>query len=125
MNARKRPMAASPNRARQFPRAAVVGRVYIHDENQLFIAPLNNISAGGLFIEGLTEIGCGQAVKIVVKSPSLAEPIQAQGAVVRVETATRRGLAVQFSHISKEAQMAISRCVEYATARPALVAKVA
>lgn len=112
------------NRARQFVRAAMVGRVYIHDENQLFIAPLNNISAGGLFIDGLTDIPCGQTVKVVIKSPSLAEPVQAEGSVVRVETAARKGLAVQFSRISESAQTIIARSVDHTTARP-IVAKAA
>ena len=63
--------SAKINRARAFPRANLPGRVYIHDEERLFIAPLDNISAGGIFIEGLTSFPQGRDVKIVVKVDKL------------------------------------------------------
>ncbi|MCB0418576.1 MAG: PilZ domain-containing protein [Bdellovibrionales bacterium] len=102
------------NKQRAFQRVNLPGRVYIHDENRLFIAPLNNISAGGLFIDGLTTIQEGAEVKIVVKSPTLQRSIQACGRVVRVEKAGRVGLAVQFNTITKDTQVVIQESVDRA-----------
>jgi len=88
--------------SRQHPRHALSGRVFIHNEEQIFIAPLNNLSKGGLFVDRLVSIEVGQRVKVVVKSPSLPSPIQATGTVVRVETQTRLGTAVQFDWIDPQ-----------------------
>ncbi len=92
-------------------RAAIEGKVFIHDEEHLFIAPLSNISAGGLFIEQLVSIPQGTEVRIVVKSPRLDEPIQAAGTVVRVEGDRRKGLAVEFKLVSNHAKGLIETCV--------------
>lgn len=92
-------------------RASMEGRVYIHDENNLFIAPLNNISAGGLFIDGLTSLPEGSDVKVVIKSAKLNQPIQAEGHIVRIEDGGRIGSAVQFTAISAASQVLIDDTV--------------
>src|SRR4051812_36828670 len=95
-------------------RAAIAGKVFIHDENRLFIAPLNNLSAGGFFVDRLVSIPEGSRVRVVIKSDSLNDAVQALGKVVRVETDGRRGLAVQFTAISKKARDVISKSVDVA-----------
>jgi len=92
-------------------RATIEGKVFIHDEEHLFIAPLNNISAGGVFIDQLIAIPEGAEVRIVVKSPRLEQPIQAAGKVVRVEGDRRKGIAVEFSGVSIQTKEVIELCV--------------
>jgi len=92
-------------------RAAIEGKVFIHDEEHLFIAPLNNISAGGLFIEQLVAIPTGTEVRIVVKAPGLSEAIQLEGVVVRVEKERRKGIAVEFRGMTSHAKEVIQTCV--------------
>ncbi len=99
---------------RVHPRVRVSGQVMIHDEERLFIAPLSDISAGGVFVNQLVNIPLGQTVKVVVKGPRFEKPVQAEGTVVRVDkdkSAGRRGLAVQFTGISEMAKDAIQACV--------------
>lgn len=98
-------------RLRVFQRAQLPGRVIVHDDTQLFIAPLENISAGGLFIDQLMNIPSGKSVRVVVKSPRLESPIQATGTVVRVERDDRKGLAIEFTSISSRARETIQNCV--------------
>jgi len=81
---------------RKHIRRSLPGRVFIHDEEQIFIAPLNNLSRGGLFMDKLVSLEVGQKVKIVVKSHALPQPIHARGTVVRVEMENRWGTAVEF-----------------------------
>lgn len=98
-------------RLRVFQRAVIPGEVIIHDDNQLFIARLNNISAGGVFIEDLTMLPAGAQVRVVVKSPKLDAAVQATGTVVRIETSSRKGVAVEFTSISSKAREVIQNCV--------------
>jgi c-di-GMP-binding flagellar brake protein YcgR len=107
-------------RLRVFERAAVVGHVIIHDEARLFIAPLVNLSAGGLFVDQLVSIPTGRPVRIVVKSPKLSHPVQAKGTVVRIEQKNRRGMAVEFTSISSRAREVIQNCVFEARMETAL-----
>lgn len=96
---------------RNFHRVQIRGHVMIHDEERLFIAPLDNISAGGLFINQLVSLPAGREVRVVVKSSKLQHPVQAIGRVVRVETDGRRGIAVEFTSISGDAKEIIQNCV--------------
>jgi PilZ domain len=91
--------AAKPNQARRYPRHEVSGKVFIHNEEHIFIAPLNNIGRGGLFVDKLVSLEIGQKVKVVIKSASLLVPIQATGTVIRVETEGRAGTAVEFDWV--------------------------
>ena len=102
-------------RLRVFQRAHIQGHVFIHDDNQLFIAPLQNISAGGLFIDQLVALKTGDQVRVVVKSEKLQAPVQATGTIVRVERADapedRHGLAIEFTSISSRSREVIQNCV--------------
>ncbi len=99
--------------SRVFPRADFPGRVYVHDADKLYIAPLINISASGIFVKDITSIPCGTEVKLVIKSPSLARSIQARGDVVRVEKGkNRHGLAVHFTDIASDTKSVIEKSVE-------------
>jgi Tfp pilus assembly protein PilZ len=91
---------AMNTRARKHPRAKTTGQVIIHNEQRLFIAPLDDISAGGLFVKQLVSLPIGSEVKIVVKGPGFSTPLQAVGKVVRVNHDNRKGIAVQFTQIS-------------------------
>lgn len=97
------------NTTRKHPRYSLAGRVFIHDEEQIFIAPLNNVSRGGLFMEKLVSLEVGQKVKVVIKSHSLSEPIHAHGTVVRVEMDQRWGTAVAFDWIDPKGALQLER----------------
>lgn len=92
----------------------------IHDDEQLFIAPLNNLSAGGLFINDLTNLKQGCQVRVVIKSPKLDIAVQATGTVVRVESSQRRGLAIEFTSIDNRCREVIQNCVFEARTETAL-----
>lgn len=87
------------NQRRQHLRHELSGKVFIHNEEHIFIAPLNNVGRGGVFVDKLVSIELGQKVKVVIKSASLSIPIQATGIIVRVETEGRFGTAVQFDWV--------------------------
>jgi PilZ domain len=93
------------------PRVQLDGEVIIHDENRLYITSLNNISAGGVFVDNLTSIAQGRIVRVVIRSSRFKKPVQAKGTVVRIEDSKRRGLAIEFSILSSEAKTAIQQCV--------------
>jgi len=93
------PVSSKPNQARRHPRHQVSGKVFIHNEEHIFIAPLNNIGRGGLFVDKLVSLEIGQKVKVVIKSASLLVPIQATGTIIRVETGDRMGTAVEFDWV--------------------------
>ena len=89
-------------------RALMDGHVYIHDESQLSMARLSNISAGGFYAGDARSFLMGSEVRLVIKSPKLAEPVQAVGTIVRVEEG---GFAVAFTSISPKYQHMIQRSV--------------
>lgn len=97
----------SLSRARRHPRVQMGGMVLIHNEERLYIAPLMDISAGGLFVSSLVTLPVGSEVKIVVKGSRFQEPLQAEGTVVRIDQSTRTGIAVRFTQISDSAKEAI------------------
>ncbi len=103
--------AATGNRLRVFQRAEIPGRFLIHDDENLFVAALINISAGGIFLADLTGIPKGSTVRIVLKSPDLTSVVQATGTVVRVENGKRRGVAVEFTSISSRSREIIQNYV--------------
>jgi len=86
-------------------------QVMIHDEERLFIAPLSDISAGGMFVSQLVSIPVGAVVKIVVKGPQWEAPLQVEGTVVRVDKKDRIGIAVRFTGISNATKDAIQACI--------------
>lgn len=102
---------AEGQRLRVFQRAHIDGSVIVHDDTQLYIAPLENISAGGLFVDQLVSLPQGSQVRVVVKSAKLQVPIQAIGTVVRVEDSARHGMAIEFTSISSRSREAIQNCV--------------
>ena len=99
-------------RDRVLERATVEGRVYIHDESRLFIAPLLNISGSGIFIEGLTSLSHGAQVRLVIKSEELGVVIQAKGQIVRIENESRVGTAVHFGEIAPKFKSQIQNSVK-------------
>ncbi len=103
--------ADSTKRLRVYARIKMRGEVMIHNEEELYIAPLNNLSAGGCFVDQLNCIPEGNEVKVVVKSDRLGAPIQAHGIIVRVENETRKGSAIEFTSIQKKARDAIQTLV--------------
>ena len=112
--------AVGGRRYQVFQRAEIEGNVLIHDEDQLYIARLNNISAGGLFVDRLVSLPEGRVVRLVVKSPKLEQPVQARGTIVRIQGEGRPGLAVEFTSISSRSRDAIKNCVQEARMESAL-----
>lgn len=92
-------------------RAEVEGSVIMHDRTHWMVAPLVNLSTGGIFVEGKTQLEKGSRVRVIVRSPGLEEPIAARGNVVRVEKGKRMGLAVEFTSLSSEDRKKISTYV--------------
>lgn len=112
--------ARPESRLRVFQRAEVQGEVLIHDDTRLYIAPLNNISAGGVFVDHLVSIPQGSQVRVVVRSPRLDNSVQAIGTVIRIEKQNRRGMAIEFTSISSKARELIQNCVFEARMEAAL-----
>ena len=98
-------------RLRVFQRVRIDGEVIVHDEERLHIARLQDISAGGLFIEDLNSIPPGKQVRLVIKSSKLQKAVQATGKIVRVEKELGNGSAVEFTSISSRAREIIQNCV--------------
>ncbi len=110
-NQSKVALKSENTRMRVFQRAKISGQVIIHDEEHLYIAPIENISAAGVFIDQLEHFNEGSQVRMVVRSSHLNEPLQATGTVVRVQTGPKRGLAVEFTSISTRAREMIQNYV--------------
>ena len=104
-------IATEGQRLRVFQRAYVEGDVILHDGERVYVAPLQNLSAGGLYVEELDAIAPGTQVRIVIKSSRLAAPVQATGTVVRVDNNGKHGSAVEFTSISSRAREIIQNCV--------------
>ncbi|MSP19279.1 MAG: PilZ domain-containing protein [Bdellovibrionales bacterium] len=102
---------SSPQRLRAFSRVDLVGDVLIHNETELYMAPLSNLSAGGCFVTKLQNIPEGSKVKIVVRSLRLSAPIQAKGIIVRIETGKKAGVAIEFTSIQQQFRDAIQALV--------------
>lgn len=102
-------------KVQKYKRAVLPGHVYIHNDSRLFIAPLNNLSAGGLFIDGITALPVGNHVRLVIKSPSLDRAFQAKGKIIRIEKDARRGLAVEFAGLESELKEFINNSVHKKT----------
>lgn len=96
---------------RVFQRVPISGRVLIHDENNLFVARLRNISAGGVFLELLTQGPVAKEVRLIIKSPRFENPLQAKGVVVRIENTESKGIAIEFTSLTDETKEAIQTCV--------------
>ena len=92
----------SVNRAKvqKHPRTPLKGEVLIHDDENLFIAPLENLSSGGAFIGRLMAMPAGRMVSLVIRSNELSPPLQARGEIIRIESSLRQGSAVQFHTLS-------------------------
>lgn len=96
---------------RVHPRVEMAGLVMIHNEERLYIAPLMDLSVGGAFVSQLVTLTPGSQVKVVLKGPRFATPVQVEGTVVRVEKSARKGSAVQFQGLTEMAKSAIQSCV--------------
>lgn len=116
-------MLQNKARLQVFKRAQIRGKVFIHNEVELHQASIGNISAGGLFLNEITDLGLGSQVRIVIKAQGLTVPVQAMGKVVRVENDnSRSGLAIEFTSISRQSREEIQNCVHEARMRDALKA---
>lgn len=94
---------------RKDERIQLEGRVFIHDDDHLYIAPLYNVSAGGVYVNKLVSLKTGCLVRVVIKSGKLGTAIQAKGRIVRVEKNGRTGSAVEFDSLGQEYKSAIER----------------
>lgn len=94
-----------------YRRVSMEGDVIIHDNIHLYMTKLRNISGGGVFLKDLVSIKEGENVRLIIKSQKLEKAIQAKGKVVRIEKNPNRGLAVEFTSISKEDRQCIENSV--------------
>ena len=97
------PLAAGESK-RVYRRIAIQGNALVHNEKALYLAPIANISGGGVFVSKLVQITEGSMVRLVIRSPKLAQPVTAHGKIVRVAP---DGAAVVFTEISHEDRQAI------------------
>lgn len=103
--------ALNKKRLRVYARIRLEGEVFIHDEEDLYVAPLNNLSAGGCFVDSLNSLPAGSEVKVIVKAKRLPNPVQADGIIVRVENNSRQGTAIEFTSIAEESRELIQTLV--------------
>lgn len=101
----------SNNTVRDTPRVTLEGRVFIHNDERLFIAPIVDINEQGCFVGQLTALTKGAKIRAVIKSQALGQPIQIVGTVIRVETGNRPGVAIGFTQLPDEAKKRIARLV--------------
>ena len=101
----------SKKRLRAYARINLEGEVFIHNEEDLYVAPLNNLSAGGCFVDQLNTLPQGSEVKVIVKSARLQNPIQAAGVIVRVEDSQRKGSAIEFTSLNAQSREEIQTLV--------------
>lgn len=94
------------------PRATLKGEVLIHDDENLYIAPLENLSAGGAFIGKLISMPMGKAVSVVIRTGDFSPPVQARGYIVRVERNLLKGTAIKFHFISALDKMRVEECIK-------------
>ncbi len=100
------------SKKQKHPRVPLKGIAYIHDDEHLYAAQLNNLSKGGMFLSQLTALEDSKVVKIVVKSEDLGVPFQASGRIVRVESNNRKGTAIEFISLKNEVQKLIDKRVQ-------------
>lgn len=93
-------------------RVPMDGRALVHDESRLFIAPIRNISAGGVYIDLLVSVPVGREVKIIIKSSSLPQSIAVTGTVVRVDYGPRMGLAVKFLDVPRDSRILLGNYLQ-------------
>lgn len=98
-------------RVQMHKRAVVQGSVILHDRQTWMVAPLVNLSTGGIFVEGKTPLEKGSRVRVIVRSPGLANPVLVRGNIVRVEKGKRTGIAIEFTSLSGEDRRRISTYV--------------
>lgn len=108
------------NTVRDMPRVAVEGRVFIHNDERLFIAPIVDINENGCFVGQLTALTKGAKIRAVIKSQALGQPIQIVGTVIRVETGNRPGVAIGFTELPDDAKKRIARLVSTAKGQEGL-----
>ncbi len=98
-------------KGRRDHRAKIQARVYIHDNERLYIATTEDLSISGTFISGPLPFTPGQPVHVVIKLPKVDTAIQLQAVVVRVESRGQSGIGIQFTKIDENAHKLIQKCV--------------
>jgi hypothetical protein len=97
------------------PRAAVNGRVVVHNNGQLVIGAGVNISSTGIFVETKDQIfTVGEKLKLSVRAEGFAKPFNAVAQVVRFNSDPRFpiGYGLRFEELDEGVARDIQRTVD-------------
>lgn len=94
---------------RKHPRKPYLSAVDIATEDEVYKEFVQDISAGGLFIETRAPLAVGQEITLLLSFPDHERPIKIIGKVVR---ATHRGIGVKFKHPSPLVEDVIQSLVD-------------
>jgi uncharacterized protein (TIGR02266 family) len=94
---------------RKHPRKPYLSAVDFATEDQFYKEYIQDISAGGLFIETRAPLAVGQEITLLLSFPDHERPIRIVGEVVR---ATQQGIGVKFKHPSPIVEEVIRSLVE-------------
>jgi hypothetical protein len=109
------PAANLSERRDAAPRAAVNGRVVVHNNGQLVIGAGVNISSTGIFVETNDQIfTVGEKLKLSVRAEGFAKPFNAVAQVVRFNSDPRFpiGYGLRFEDLDEGVARDIQRTVD-------------
>jgi Tfp pilus assembly protein PilZ len=87
----------SKNEKRKYPRRSTLMDItYSSDQRRIFEDFVQNVSAGGLYIETNLTSGLGQKLTMTFSHPDSGDPIKVLGKVVRVDSG---GIGVKFNKL--------------------------
>jgi hypothetical protein len=87
----------SKNEKRKYPRRSTVVEItYSSDQRRVFEDFVQNISAGGLFIETNLVTELGQELTMTFSHPGSGDPIKVLGKIIRVDSG---GIGVKFNKL--------------------------
>jgi Tfp pilus assembly protein PilZ len=87
----------SKNEKRKYPRRSTIVEItYSSDQRRVFEDFVQNISAGGLFIETNLVTELGQELTMTFSHPGSGDPIKVLGKIIRVDSG---GIGVKFNKL--------------------------
>jgi len=102
------------------PRAAIKGRVVVHNNGQLSVGHGVNISVGGIFVETSDQMfTVGETLRLSVRCDGLTKSFNAEAVVIRFNSDNRfaLGYGLKFTKIDPEIQSNIQSLVNAANTK--------
>ncbi len=102
------------------PRAAIAGRVVVHNNGQLAVGHGVNISVGGIFVETNDQMfTVGETLRLSVRCEGLSKSFNAEAVVIRFNMDKRfsLGYGLKFTKIDSEIQKSIQNLVNAANGK--------